>query len=93
MFRYKDYSLLCNKKWRINIEIVELLSDKGIHLFNISSDFYHQRYFGFNYNGNDITTSDIQSDVYTSVSVCESGCKVQKELMQLFCCEWKLYWK
>ena len=71
MFRYKDYSLLCNNKWRI---IVEHLSDKGIYLFNISSDFYHQRYFGFNYNGNDITTGDRQSDVYTSVSVCESSC-------------------
>ena len=77
MFRYKDYSLLCNNKWRI---IVEHLSDKGIYLFNISSDFYHQRYFGFNYNGNDIITGDRQSDVYTSVSVRESGCKVQKEL-------------
>ena len=74
MFRYKDYSLLCNNKWRINIEIVEHLSDKGIYLFNISSDFYHQRYFGFNYNGNDITTGDRQSNVYTSVSVCESSC-------------------
>ena len=71
MFRYKDYSLLCNNKWRI---IVEHLSDKGIYLFNISSDFYHQRCFGFNYNGNDITTGDRQSDVYTSVSVCESCC-------------------
>ena len=77
MFRYKDYSLLCNNKWRI---IVEHLSDKGIHLFNISSDFYHQRCFGFNYNRNDITTGDRQSDVYTSVSICESGCKVEKEL-------------
>ena len=72
MFRYKDYSLLCNNKWRI---IVEHWSNKGIYLFNISSDFY-----GLNYNGNDITTCDIQSDVYTSVSACESGCKVQKEL-------------
>ena len=77
MFRCKDYSLLCNNKWRI---IVEHLSDKGIHLFNISSDFYHQRCFGFNYNRNDITTGDRQSDVYTSVSIWESGCKVQKEL-------------
>ena len=49
-------------------------------LFNISSDFYHQRCFGFNYNGNDITTGDRQSDVYTSVYVSESSCKVQKEL-------------
>ena len=71
MFRYKDYSLLCNNKWRI---IVEHLSNKRIDLFNISSDFYHQRCFGFNYNRNDITTGDRQSDVYTSVSVSERDC-------------------
>ena len=74
------YYAITNEDGTINIELVEHLTDKGVDLFNISSDFYHQRCFGFNYNGNDITTGDRQSDVYTSVSVCESGCKVQKEL-------------
>ena len=68
------YYAITNEDGNVNIALVEYLSGEGIDFLNISSDFYHQRCFGFNYNGNDITTNDRQKDIYSSVSVCESEC-------------------
>ena len=68
------YYAITNENGNVNIALVEYLSSQGIDFLNKSSDFYNERCFGFNYNGNDITTNDRKNDIYSSVSVCESGC-------------------
>ena len=68
------YYAITNEEGKVDIALIEYLSGKGIDFLNISSDFYNERCFGFNYNGNDITRNDRKEDIYSSVSVCESGC-------------------
>ena len=58
----------------INLELILQLQNAGINLFDINSEFYHDKCFGYDYKNNDITTKDRRNDIYPQVSICEPGC-------------------
>ncbi len=58
----------------INLDLIRRLQNEGINLFDINSDFYHDKCFGYDYENNDITTEDRIKDIYPQVSICDPGC-------------------
>ena len=58
----------------VNIELVELLSQQGVDIFDKNSDFYNSRCISFSIGDNDVSISDRQKSVYNNISVCEVGC-------------------
>ena len=68
------YNSILKEDSEINLDLIKQLSEKGIKLFDINDEFYHDRCFSFSINGNDVNIKDRRNDIYTSVSVCESNC-------------------
>ena len=68
------YYIINDTKGKIDIPLIEYLIDNNIDLFNISSEFYNDRCFSFNYKNNDITINDRIEKIYSSVSICEANC-------------------
>ncbi len=58
----------------VNIDLINLLTDDGINLFDINDIFYQDRCFPFGLNGNDVTLNDRIKDIYSNISICESKC-------------------
>ena len=48
--------------------------NNNIDLFNISSEFYNDRFFSFNYENNDFTINDRIKYIYSYISICEANC-------------------
>ena len=58
----------------VNIDLIKLLTNEGINLFDINDIFYQDRCFPFGLNGNDVTINDRIKDIYYNISICESKC-------------------
>ena len=59
----------------VNINLINLLVEEGINLFDINDIFYQDRCFPFGLNGNDVTLNDRIKDLYSNISICESKCE------------------
>ena len=69
-----DVYNVINGDQSVNVNLIEELSEKEINLFDINDEFYQDRCFPFNLNGNDVTTKDRKNDIYPNVSVCDINC-------------------
>ena len=58
----------------INIELIELLTQQNINIFDKNSNFYNSRCISFSIDDNDISINDRQNSIYNNISVCENGC-------------------
>ena len=60
----------------ININSAKNYAEKGIDIFNASSDFFNDLCFQNKIDeGKDIIVKDRRTDIYQNISLCQNGCK------------------
>ena len=61
---------------KIDINAAQILSNKGIDVFNAEDDFFNDICYPYdNPNKNDITINDRRNDIFQNVTFCQNGCR------------------